>query len=155
MENTIYFTPEVNIHENGTSVRINLSTLSTEERQQLMDIFGKKVPGRMSMESDTLIFTPYASTPQQKTFHRSEMVGQTKVQVTAKLAKFSITLPRTMSKDIMCLTLLEENNAVVRRLREELYESIISTNTQIIPTPQKQEPLDTASQGEMKGGIAA
>lgn len=139
MENTIFFTPEVNIHESDNSVRINLSTLTPQEREQLTNIFGKKVAGRMSMEGDTLIFTPYASNPQQKTFHRSEMVGQTKVQVTAKLAKFSITLPRTMSKDIMCLTLLEENNAVVRRLREELYESMISTN----------------AQSEMKGGMAA
>lgn len=144
MENTIHFTPEVNIHENDNSVRINLSTLTGEERRWLTEIFGKKVAGRMSVEGGTLTFTPYPSNPQQKTFHKSETVGQTKVQVTTKLAKFSISLPRTTSKDIMCLTLMEENNGVVRRLREGLYESMIRTGAQGI-----------TSTAEMIGGIAA
>ena len=68
MENTIHFTPEVNIHESDNSVRIILSTLTGEERHWLTGIFGKKVAGRISVEGDTLIFTHTPPTPSRRRF---------------------------------------------------------------------------------------
>lgn len=100
------------------------------EQQQTLErlreeVFRKKVPGSMSVQEGALVFEPYKQGLRQPTFVKKEVVGQTVVQVTAKQAKFSLSLPRATSKDIMCLTLMQEVSEVVRRLTDELYESMV------------------------------
>lgn len=104
-------------------------TISSEEflsqaLRPVMERFDKKVSGRMflSKERSELVFDPYNTGQNASTVRRKEVVGQVVVTRSLKQMKFSLSLPVSMSRSLMTMTLVEQATLVADALRSGLYE---------------------------------
>ena len=104
-------------------------TISSEEflsqaLRPMMERFDKKVSGRMFLNKDRgeLVFDPYNTGQNASTVRQKEVVGQVVVTRSLKQMKFSLSLPVSMSRSLMTMTLVEQATLVADALRAGLYE---------------------------------
>ena len=108
-------------------------TISSEEflfqaLRSVMERFDKKVSGRMFLSKDRgeLVFDPYNTGQNASTVRQKEVVGQVVVTRSLKQMKFSLSLPVSMSRSLMTMTLVEQATLVADALRAGLYERMTS-----------------------------
>ena len=85
----------------------------------------KTIRGRVKMVDGVFNFEPYAEGTNKLTFSRRAVVGSTTVAVTADKVKFSLTLSRNYTMEQLVTLIETEMQEVVRRMREDLYSSLI------------------------------
>lgn len=85
----------------------------------------KTIRGRVKMVDGAFNFEPYAEGTNKLTFSRRAVVGSTTVAVTADKVKFSLTLSRNYTMEQLVTLIETEMQEVVRRMREDLYSSLI------------------------------
>lgn len=115
---------DVHISENG---RMVVETKSYHHEQ--MERLGKPeklIRGRMKVDGPSLVFEPYAEASRRPTFSKRAVVGSTTIAVTAENVKLSLVVSRNYTKEMLTRLIEAEVEEVVRRLREDLYDSIIS-----------------------------
>lgn len=105
-------------------VTISSEEFLSQDLRPVMERFDKKVSGRMflSKERSELVFDPYNTGQNASTVRQKEMVGQVVVTRSLKQMKFSLSLPVSMSRSLMSLTLMEQASLVAEALRSGLYE---------------------------------
>lgn len=114
---------DVKVSDNG---RIEVTTKSYHrEELERLGKPAKTVRGRVKMEDRNLVFEPYAEASRRPTFSKRAVVGSTTIAVTAENVKLSLVVSRNYTKEMLTRLIEAEVEEVVRRLREDLYDSII------------------------------
>ena len=117
---------DVRISENG-KVEVLTKSYHSEELARLGRP-EKTIRGRMTMDTaGNLAFDPYAEASRRPTYMKKAVVGATTLAVTANCLKLSLVLTRNYTKEMLTALIEAEITEVVRRLREDLYESLIGT----------------------------
>ena len=115
---------DVKVSDNG---RIEVITKSYHrEELERLGKPAKTVRGRVKMEDTALVFEPYAENSRKPTYSKQAHVGScTTLAVTAENVKLSLVVSRNYTKEMLTRLIEAEVEEVVRRLREDLYDSII------------------------------
>ena len=114
---------DVKVSDNGR-VEVITKSYHREELERLGEP-EKTVRGRVKMEGGNLVFEPYAEASRRPTYTKKVVVGSTTVAVTNGSVKLSLVLSRNYSKEMLARLIESEMEEVVRRLREDLYDTII------------------------------
>ena len=86
----------------------------------------KTIRGRVKMEKQNLVFEPYAEASRRPTYTKKVIVGSTTVAVTNGSVKLSLVLSRNYTKEQLVAYIEMEMKEVLRRIGEDLYETIIA-----------------------------
>lgn len=114
---------DVLISENG---RVEIVTKSYH--RDAMDLLGdpeKAIRGRVKVVKGNIIFEPYAENSRRPTYSKKAVVGSTTIAVTDNNVKLSLVLSRNYSKEMLTRLIEAEIEEMLRRLREDLYDSIV------------------------------
>ena len=114
---------DVKVSDNGR-VEVITKSYHREELERLGKP-EKTVRGRVKMEGGNLVFEPYAEASRRPTYTKKVVVGSTTVAVTNGSVKLSLVLSRNYTKEMLARLIESEVEEVVRRLREDLYDTII------------------------------
>ena len=114
---------DVHISENGKMVVTTKSFHSNE--MERLGTPEKIIRGRVKMEKQNFVFEPYAEASRRPTYTKKVVVGSTTVAVTNGSVKLSLVLSRNYTKEMLARLIESEVEEVVRRLREDLYDTII------------------------------
>ena len=98
---------------------------------ELQQEFEKRIAGRASLDKeDNLVFEAYNSGTNPPTMHYKEAVGMVQCVRTPKLFKFTLSLPSTMTKAQVQMSLIEQYGLLLEALREGgLYERLTGTQS--------------------------
>ena len=117
---------DVHVSENGKMVvepksyhSDALSRLGTPE---------KTIRGRVKMEKQCFVFEPYAEQSRKPTYKKQVVVGSTTVAVTEDKVKLSLVLSRNYSKEMLVRLIEAEMEEVLRRIEEDVYDSIVASH---------------------------
>ena len=114
---------DVKVGQNG-----KLEILTKSYHSDALERLGtpeKIIRGRVKMEDQNLVFEPYAEASRRPTYTKKVVVGSTTVAVTNGSVKLSLVLSRNYTKEMLARLIESEVEEVVRRLREDLYDTII------------------------------
>lgn len=114
---------DVHISENGKMVVETKSYHSAELAR--LGTPEKVIRGRLKVEDGAFVFDPYAEASRKPTYSKKVVVGSTTVAVTADNVKFSLVLSRNYTKEQLVAYIEMEMKEVLRRIGEDLYETII------------------------------
>ena len=115
---------DVHISENGKMVVETKSYHSAELAR--LGTPEKVIRGRLKVEDGAFVFYPYAEASRKPTYSKKVVVGSTTVAVTADNVKFSLVLSRNYTKEQLVAFIEMEMKEVLRRIGEDLYETIIA-----------------------------
>ena len=115
---------DVHISENGKMV-VETKSYHSGELARLGNP-EKVIRGRLKVEDGAFVFDPYAETSRKPTYSTKVVVGSTTVAVTADNVKFSLVLSRNYTKEQLVAYIEMEMKEVLRRIGEDLYETIIA-----------------------------
>ena len=128
MEKMLLKFSDVDVATDG-AVRMNLwQGVTGEEKKQLAEIFAKQVRGRIlafKEGDEALAFEPYREGVSAPMVQLKEKVGEVTVTRTPKLMKLSLSLPLTMSRNMMQLMVMEQSTLLGKALGEGLYERMV------------------------------
>lgn len=101
------------------------------EDAEIRKEFEKRVTGRASLDrEDNLVFEAYNTGANPPTTQYKEAVGMVQCVRTPKLFKFTLSLPATMTKAQVQMSLIEQYGLLLEALREGgLYERLTGTQT--------------------------
>ena len=104
--------------------------------------FEKRVTGRESLDKDAnLVFEAYNTGANPPTTQYKEAVGMVQCVRTPKLFKFTLSLPSTMTKAQVQMSLIEQYGLLLDALREGgLFERLTGTST----TSEKKQEQEAA-----------
>ena len=114
---------DVHVSENG-KIEVKTKSYHSDALERLGEP-EKTIRGRVKMEGKNLVFEPYAETSRRPTYTKKVIVGSTTVAVTNGSVKLSLVLSRNYTKEMLTRLIESEIEEVVRRLREDLYDTII------------------------------
>ena len=99
--------------------------------------FEKRVTGRASLDKDAnLVFEAYNTGANPPTTQYKEAVGMVQCVRTPKLFKFTLSLPATMTKAQVQMSLIEQYGLLLEALREGgLYERLTGTQSPVQEAP--------------------
>lgn len=86
----------------------------------------KSIRGRVKMVDGTFVFEPYAEASRKPTYLKKAVVGTTTIAVTDGNVKFSLVISRNYPKEMLTHLIETEMEEVIRRLKEDLYDTIIA-----------------------------
>ena len=86
----------------------------------------KAIRGRMKMVEKDFVFEPYAEASRHPTYKKKAVVGSTTIAVTDGNVKLSLVVSRNYTKEMFTRLIEAEMEEVIRRLKEDLYDAIIS-----------------------------
>ena len=86
----------------------------------------KAIRGRMKMVEKDFVFEPYAEASRHPTYKKKAVVGSTTIAVTDGNVKLSLVVSRNYTKEMLTRLIEAEMEEVIRRLKEDLYDAIIS-----------------------------
>ena len=86
----------------------------------------KAIRGRVKMVDGTFVFEPYAEASRRPTYQAKAVVGSTTVAVTDGNVKFSLVISRNYTKEMLTHLIETEIEEVIRRLKEDLYDTLIA-----------------------------
>ena len=115
---------DVRISENGKIV-ISTKSYHSDALERLGDP-ERTIRGRVKMEKQSFVFEPYAEASRRPTYQKKAVVGSTTIAVTDGNVKLSLVLSRNYSKDMLTRLIEAEVEEVIRRIKEDLYDAIIS-----------------------------
>ena len=114
---------DVHVSENG-KIEVVTKSYHSDALERLGEL-EKIVRGRVKMEGKNLVFEPYAEASRKPTYTKKVIVGSTTVAVTNGSVKLSLVLSRNYTKEMLTRLIESEIEEVVRRLREDLYDTVI------------------------------
>ena len=115
---------DVKVSENGR-IEINTKSYHSQELERL-GTPEKTIRGRVKMENQCFVFEPYAEQSRKPTYKKQVVVGSTTVAVTEDKVKLSLVLSRNYSKEMLVRLIEAEMEEVLRRLKEDVYDSIVA-----------------------------
>ena len=115
---------DVKISEKGR-IEINTKSYHSAELERL-GTPEKTIRGRVKMEKQNFVFEPYAEQSRKPTYKKQVVVGSTTVAVTEDKVKLSLVLSRNYSKEMLVRLIEAEMDEVLRRLEEDVYDSIVA-----------------------------
>ena len=86
----------------------------------------KAIRGRVKMMNTDFVFEPYAEQSRRPTYKKQVVVGSTTVAVTEDKVKFSLVLSRNYTKDMLARLVEAEVEEVIRRIRVDLYDTLVA-----------------------------
>ena len=116
---------DVHVSENG-KIEVETKSYHSDALERLGEL-EKIVRGRVKMEGKNLVFEPYAEASRKPTYTKKVIVGSTTVAVTNGSVKLSLVLSRNYTKEMLTRLIESEIEEVVRRLREDLYDTIVAS----------------------------
>ena len=114
---------DVHVSQNG-AIEVETKAFNHEAMDRL-GIPEKVCRGRIKVVNRNIYFTPYAEATCKPTFTARATVGSTTIAVTEDKTKLSLVMPRRMGQEQLIMFIEEEMREVVRRLRADLYTSLI------------------------------
>ena len=121
---------EVKVSENGR-IEICPRSYHADALERLGDP-ERAIRGRVKVEKQNLVFEPYAEASRRPTYKTQIVVGSTTIAVTDGNVKFSLVVSRNYSKETLTRLIEAEMEEVIRRIKEDLYDTIVRT-----PSPRK------------------
>ena len=118
---------DVRINENGKIMVETKEYLHTNALKRL-GTPEKTIRGRVKMDDTRFIFEPYAEASRKPTYKKQVVVGSTTVAVTEDKVKLSLVLSRNYSKEMLVRLIEAEMEEVLRRLEEDVYDSIVASH---------------------------
>ena len=115
---------DVKISEKGR-IEINTKSYHSAELERL-GTPEKTIRGRVKMEKQNFVFEPYAEQSRKPTYKKQVVVGSTTVAVTEDKVKLSLVLSRNYSKEMLVRLIEAEMEEVLRRLEEDVYDSVVA-----------------------------
>lgn len=115
---------DVKISEKGR-IEINTKSYHSAELERL-GTPEKTIRGRVKMEKQCFVFEPYAEASRKPTYKKQVVVGSTTVAVTEDKVKLSLVLSRNYSKEMLVRLIEAEMEEVLRRLEEDVYDSVVA-----------------------------
>ena len=116
---------DVHVSENG-KIEVETKSYHSDALERLGEL-EKIVRGRVKMEGKNLVFEPYAEASRRPTYTKKVVVGSTTVAVTNGSVKLSLVLSRNYTKEMLTRLIESEIEEVVRRLREDLYDTVVAS----------------------------
>ena len=117
---------DVKISEKGR-IEINTKSYHSAELERL-GTPEKTIRGRVKMEKQCFVFEPYAEASRKPTYKKQVVVGSTTLAVTEDKVKLSLVLSRNYSKEMLVRLIEAEMEEVLRRLEEDVYDSIVASH---------------------------
>ena len=117
---------DVHVSENGKMV-VEPKSFHTNALNRLGKP-EKTIRGRVKMDDTRFIFEPYAEASRKPTYKKQVVVGSTTVAVTEDKVKLSLVLSRNYSKEMLVRLIEAEMEEVLRRLEEDVYDSIVANH---------------------------
>ena len=114
---------DVEVSENGKIV-INTKSYHADALERLGDP-ERAIRGRVKVEKQSLVFEPYAEASRHPIYRKKAVVGSTTIAVTDGNLKLSLVVSRNYSKEMLTRLIEAEVEEVIRRLKEDLYDTII------------------------------
>ena len=114
---------DVHVSENG-KIEVKTKSYHSDALERLGEP-EKTIRGRVKMEKQNLVFEPYAEASRRPTYTKKVIVGSTTVAVTNGSVKLSLVLSRNYTKEQLVAYIEMEMKEVLRRIGEDLYETII------------------------------
>lgn len=115
---------DVKISEKGR-IEINTKSYHSAELERL-GTPEKTIRGRVKMEKQCFVFEPYAEQSRKPTYKKQVVVGSTTVAVTEDKVKLSLVLSRNYSKEMLVRLIEAEMEEVLRRLEEDIYDTVVA-----------------------------
>ena len=140
---------DVQISENG-KVMVDTKSYNREAMERLGNP-EKLIRGRLKVEGSILRFEPYAESSRRPTYSAKAVVGSTTIAVTGGNVKVSLMLSRNYSKDMLVRLIEAEMEEVLRRLKEDLYDSLVSGQQTTDNGQQTTDPLSPADSSPSMG----
>ena len=131
---------DVHVSENG-KIEVVTKSYHSDALERLGEP-EKTIRGRVKMEKQNLVFEPYAEASRRPTYTKKVIVGSTTVAVTNGSVKLSLVLSRNYTKEMLARLIESEIEEVVRRLREDLYDTLMETPSNL---PLYGEALQTSA----------
>ena len=131
---------DVHISENGKIV-ISTKSYHSDALERLGDP-ERAIRGRVKMEKQSFVFEPYAEASRRPTYQKKAVVGSTTIAVTDGNVKLSLVLSRNYSKDMLTRLIEAEVEEVIRRIKEDLYDTIVKTPSSSPSMGSTQSPLN-------------
>ena len=116
---------DVRINENGKIMVETKEYLHTNALKRLGKP-EKTIRGRVKMDDTRFIFEPYTEASRRPTYKKQVVVGSTTVAVTEDKVKLSLVFSRNYSKEMLVRLIEAEMEEVLRRLEEDVYDSIVA-----------------------------
>ena len=116
---------DVVVSENG---RIEIETKCYH--REAMELLGnpeKTIRGRVKVVKGNFVFDPYAENSRRPTYSKKAVVGSTTLAVTDNNVKLSLVLSRNYSKEMLTRLIEAEIEEMLRRLREDLYDTVVAS----------------------------
>ena len=86
----------------------------------------KPIRGRMKRVEKDFVFDPYGTGTRKATYQKQVVVGSTTLAVTEDKVKLSLVLSRNYSKEMLVRLIEAEMEEVLRRLEEDVYDSVVA-----------------------------
>ena len=115
---------DVHVSENG-KIEVETKSYHSDALERLGEP-EKIIRGRVKMEGKSLVFEPYAEASRRPTYTKKVIVGSTTVAVTNGSVKLSLVLSRNYSKEMLVRLIEAEMEEVLRRLEEDVYDSVVA-----------------------------
>lgn len=115
---------DVKISEKGR-IEINTKSYHSAELERL-GTPEKTIRGRVKMEKQNFVFEPYAEQSRKPTYKKQVVVGSTTVAVTEDKVKLSLVFSRNYSKEMLVRLIETEMEEVLRRLEEDVYDTVVA-----------------------------
>lgn len=114
---------DVRVSRNG-AIEVETKSYNRDVMERL-GVPSKVVRGRIKVANRNICFTPYAESTCKPIFTARATVGCTTIAVTGDKVKLSLTMPRRMGQAQLVMFIEEEMKEVTRRIKSDLYTSLI------------------------------